>query len=148
MAKVETVLQLLLARATLGFLSGAAAVEVAFVADLTSKTDRAHWVNMQTSGLFGAVFEAFQGVSSRFQGIMEAGFRQLGLSVENLVPEARESRTSICWMFAGASHWRHGVALLAVQRSCAYVARGLRPLWLRWRPTSSSHTSAMPSRSS
>ena len=44
MARVETVLQLLLARATLGFLSGAAAVEVAFVADLTSKSDRADWV--------------------------------------------------------------------------------------------------------
>jgi hypothetical protein len=43
--------RLLLARATLGFLSGAAAVEVAFVADLTSKTDRVDWVNMQTSHL-------------------------------------------------------------------------------------------------
>lgn len=43
--------RLLLARATLGFLSGAAAVEVAFMADLTSKTDRADWVNMQTSPL-------------------------------------------------------------------------------------------------
>eukprot|EP00434_Breviolum_minutum_P042080 symbB.v1.2.037438.t1/scaffold5434.1/size28417/1 len=48
MAKVTTVFQLLLSRATLGFLSGAAAVEVAFVADLTSKTDRVDWVNMQT----------------------------------------------------------------------------------------------------
>eukprot|EP00435_Cladocopium_sp_Y103_P057876 s2_g20.t1 len=48
MANVTTVFQLLLARATLGFLSGAAAVEVAFVADLTSKTDRVDWVNMQT----------------------------------------------------------------------------------------------------
>ncbi|CAJ1434101.1 unnamed protein product [Effrenium voratum] len=47
MANVQTIFQLLCARAALGLCSGAATVEVALVSDLTSKSERVFWVNMQ-----------------------------------------------------------------------------------------------------
>ena len=47
MANASTIFQLLLARAALGFVSGTMAAEVAYMADLTWKSDRAYWVNLQ-----------------------------------------------------------------------------------------------------
>ena len=47
MANASTIFQLLLARGALGFVSGTMAAEVAYMADLTWKSDRAYWVNLQ-----------------------------------------------------------------------------------------------------
>ncbi|CAE7667553.1 tetA [Symbiodinium pilosum] len=47
MANANSIFQLVLARGALGFVSGTMAAEVAYMADLTWKSDRAYWVNLQ-----------------------------------------------------------------------------------------------------
>eukprot|EP00440_Ansanella_granifera_P044343 gb/GFBE01048060.1/.p1 GENE.gb/GFBE01048060.1/~~gb/GFBE01048060.1/.p1 ORF type:complete len:552 (+),score=82.91 gb/GFBE01048060.1/:1-1656(+) len=49
MSFVRSVLELLLARAALGFFSGTAAAEVAYIADLTSRTERQGWIKLQST---------------------------------------------------------------------------------------------------